>query len=101
MKSWLHRTPMLVREADVATCLNFIGGVYASWGRYEEALAHYQEALAIIRKQGRKADVAACLHNIGWVYHALGKYPEAIMTTIKPNAAQPHQGCGPSKNDII
>ncbi|GBG34506.1 Kinesin light chain 3 [Hondaea fermentalgiana] len=54
------------RHPDVTQALNNIAGVYDSQGRYEEALAYYEEALSI-RKESlgdRHPDMAQRLNNI-------------------------------------
>ncbi|GBG35065.1 Kinesin light chain [Hondaea fermentalgiana] len=54
--------------------------VYDSHGRYEEALAYYEEALS--RGKGslgdRHPDVATTLNNIALVYASQGRYEKAL-----------------------
>ena len=65
-------------RAGEGVTLNNIGLVYDDQGRYEEALAYYQQALAIAREVGDRAEEGTTLHNIGGVYHAQGRYEEAL-----------------------
>lgn len=47
-------------------------------GRYEEALTHYSEALAVQRELGDTAGEGSTLTNLGVTYARLGRWPEAI-----------------------
>jgi len=60
------------------TTLNNVGAVYHHQGRYGEALAVLQQALAIRRQVGDRAGEGATLNNIGEVHRAQGQYREAL-----------------------
>eukprot|EP00961_Rhodomonas_salina_P122502 1649969-Rhodomonas_salina.1 len=65
---------------DVAASLLNIGSVLGKQGKYSEALAKYEESLAIMKRLvGREhMGVAASLSNIGTVLDKQGKYSEAL-----------------------
>ena len=66
----------------VATTLNGMASVYRSQGRYEEALEHYERALAVRRKAlGEEHHyVGDTLYNIAEVYDNQGRYSEAASS---------------------
>lgn len=64
---------------DVATSLNYLGGLYWEQGRFAEAEPLYHRALHI-REQALASDhpdVATSLNNLAILYGEQGKYPEA------------------------
>jgi len=67
-------------ETADALILHRQGRVYKGQGKFDEALAHYQQALEIrTRVLGHEhADVAASYNNIGVVYKGQGKLDEAL-----------------------
>ena len=60
------------------TLINNIGLVYDDLGRKEEALDHYQQALAIRREVGDRGGEGTTFNNIGSVYNSLGRKQEAL-----------------------
>jgi len=65
-------------KSGIARDLNNIGSVYYSWGRYQEAIENFQQALKIDQELGDKSGIARDLNNIGMVYQARGRYQEAF-----------------------
>ena len=68
-------------ETADALILHRQGRVYYIQGKFDEALAHYQQALEIrTRVLGHEhADVATSYNNIGVVYAGQGKLDEALV----------------------
>ena len=54
--------------------------MYDNLGRYEQALATYEQALAISTEVGNRAVEGTTLANIGTVYLNLGRYEQALTT---------------------
>ena len=48
------------------------GGRYTDLGQTQQAIAHYEQALAIARKTGNRNDEGLWLGNLGTSYAALG-----------------------------
>jgi tetratricopeptide (TPR) repeat protein len=61
----------------VSVCLNNMGIVYARTGHFQEAITHYQRALAIDRELGIKEGYANNIGNLGNVYRKMGRFEEA------------------------
>jgi tetratricopeptide (TPR) repeat protein len=55
-----------------------LGNAYQSLGRYEEAIAFQEQALAIYREIGHRGGEATSLNNLGNAYNSLGRYQDAI-----------------------
>ena len=70
-------------RAGVALAEKQIGDVFREWGRWPDALKHYQEAAATYEAIGRRLAKAATLINIGQVYFALKNHKQAIETYEK------------------
>lgn len=49
-----------------------------NYGRYQEALAYFEQSLRIGRSLNYKELIAANLNNIGGVYNFLGRYEDAL-----------------------
>jgi tetratricopeptide (TPR) repeat protein len=64
-------------HAAEATALNGIGIVDAEQGRYQQAAACHQQALALFREAGDRAGEARALCNIGIDESCLGRYEQA------------------------
>ena len=80
------------RNVDMLKDLSLIH-IYATLGRYDEAITAYQQAIALNPK------FAAPHNHLGNVYATLGRYDEAIAAyqqaiTLNPKFAAPHRGLG-------
>jgi DNA-binding SARP family transcriptional activator/Tfp pilus assembly protein PilF len=60
-----------------STALHGLGGLHWQLGRYEEAMDHFQQALALARKVGYRMGEARALGNLGAVEAWLGRYRQA------------------------
>jgi tetratricopeptide (TPR) repeat protein len=65
-------------QQGIAATLHAIATVYRNQGKVEEAIALYEESLAIERSIGNQQGIAATLHAIANVYSNQGKVEEAI-----------------------
>jgi CHAT domain-containing protein/Flp pilus assembly protein TadD len=65
------------RSADVYPSLVALGALYERTGRYEQANAHLQEAVAIARDHGMPED-PTLLNNLARLQHAAGRFDEAL-----------------------
>ncbi|WP_188316993.1 AfsR/SARP family transcriptional regulator [Solihabitans fulvus] len=61
-----------------ADLLKQLGSAYWQLGRYDRALDHYREALALYRSNDDVWGESAILGNLGIVYGRLGRYPESL-----------------------
>jgi len=71
---------------------NNLGSVRLEQGRYDDALAHYERALALWRALYGEQDatIGAGLNNVGYVYYQQGKLAAAARDRFEaagPNAA--------------
>ena len=74
------RLELLREVADAlgeAKALAYLGNVYRFDGRYEEATAVYQQALAISRAIGDRYDEGEILRRLGQIHHAQGHHDQA------------------------
>ncbi|QSE95878.1 tetratricopeptide repeat protein [Fulvivirga lutea] len=62
----------------IARSLAVMGGVYWGFGNYEQALAHYLDALKEYQKLDDLKGRSDCLNNIGEVYKKLGQYNNSL-----------------------
>lgn len=62
-----------------AAALSNLAAVYTRLGRYDEALEHQNQALAIMRRSTVRALEVPALANLGEIHLAAGRYPEAIQ----------------------
>ncbi|PSL56132.1 NB-ARC domain-containing protein [Saccharothrix carnea] len=62
-------------EADV---LNWLGVAFHDTGRYDRAIDHHQEALAVSREIGDQLTEAGALANLSSVYRRLARFDEAL-----------------------
>ncbi|MEQ8925865.1 MAG: tetratricopeptide repeat protein [Fulvivirga sp.] len=62
----------------IARSLVVMGGVYWGFGNYEQALAHYLDALKEYQKLDDIKGRSDCLNNIGEVYKKLGEYNNSL-----------------------
>jgi tetratricopeptide (TPR) repeat protein len=62
----------------IATTLHQLGNVHYAQGRYEEAVAMYQESLKIFEELGHRSGIASTLHQLGMIHHDQGRYDEAV-----------------------
>lgn len=67
-------------RAGEGITLSNIGFVYDAQGEDEEAIAYYQQALAIARKLGLRSSEGYRTYLIGTVYVELAQYLEALET---------------------
>jgi len=65
------------RSADVYPSLVALGALYERTGRYEQADAHLQEAVAIARDHGMPED-PTLLNNLARLQHAAGRFDESL-----------------------
>ena len=70
-------------KASVAMAERQIGDAFREWGRWPDALKHYQDAAAMYEAMGRRSSKAATLINIGQVYFAQKNHKLAIETYEK------------------
>ncbi|HET7545310.1 MAG TPA: tetratricopeptide repeat protein [Polyangiaceae bacterium] len=63
----------------LALSANDLGVLYKYWGRFDEAMAHYGEALRVMRAIHGEGSlqVGGLLHNIGGLFHARGDFAAA------------------------
>ena len=78
----MKRKALGEEHPSVASTLNNIASVYDDQGRYEEALEHYERALAVRRKAlgEEHPDVGDTLYNMAIVYKKQGRYAEAASS---------------------
>jgi len=67
-------------RAGVAQTLHNLGNVYYQQGKWQEAIAAYEQSLQTKRELGNVHGVALTLGNLGNVYSNQGKWQEAIAT---------------------
>ena len=67
------------RKAYIAYNYNNIAFVHKKKGQLQQALRHYNQALAVESPSISVADKADFLHNRGLTYHALKEYEKAII----------------------
>ena len=82
-KQWLHTLRSLLEEhtnpdSTRGNLLVNIAYLQDSLGNYEQALNHYQEALAIQQEIGDKSGEGITLNNISQIYDARGDYDTAL-----------------------
>ena len=65
---------------NISSTLYSIATIYQQLQQYQEALEHYQQALAIRQQLGDRDQIAATLHSIGTVYYHLSQYPQALAS---------------------
>ncbi|MFO7030273.1 transcriptional regulator, partial [Limnospira fusiformis CCALA 023] len=58
-----------------------LGNAYNALGRYQEAIAFYQQSLEIARDIGNRQVEATSLNNLGNAYNALGRYQEGFAAS--------------------
>lgn len=63
--------------SEIATAHNNLGIVAKNEGRWDDALSHYAQALAIEREQGRHAAVVRCLSAMGGMHLSRGDWAAA------------------------
>ncbi len=65
-------------KADLANTLRRLGNVYQNQGKWDAAIACYEQSLETFRQLGDTHGVARNLNNLGIVYGKQGKWDEAI-----------------------
>jgi len=73
-----HATLALTNLGKLGQAYILLGGAYANLGRTDEAIAHYQQALAITRQCGFRPTEGTLLGKLGEAYAGLGHMDEAI-----------------------
>ncbi|MEH2303593.1 MAG: tetratricopeptide repeat protein [Nostoc sp.] len=58
-------------------CLQWIGGIYDDLGNWDEAARCFQNALAIVQKQGNKESIASCNGSLGDIERNRGNWDAA------------------------
>jgi CHAT domain-containing protein/tetratricopeptide (TPR) repeat protein len=75
--------PIADPPSDVAwlkgSVWNTLGLIYRSLGQWDEAIACYQQDLAICRTQDDRHGIGLSLVNLGEVYQKRGNWPEALQ----------------------
>jgi tetratricopeptide (TPR) repeat protein len=69
---------------DEALRLYQVGVQQLNKGQFQEALAIFEQALAIFREIRNRQGEGTTLNNIGAVYNSLGQYPQAWSIVNKP-----------------
>jgi len=67
----------------ITTAEREMGDVYREWGRSDEALRHYQAAIAGFESLGRRGSKAATLVSVGQLYFGQKKHAQAIESYEK------------------
>lgn len=70
-------------KASIAMSERQIGDAFREWGRWTDAVKHYQDAAAMYEAMGRRNSKAATLISIGQVYFAQKNHKLAIETYEK------------------
>jgi DNA-binding SARP family transcriptional activator/tetratricopeptide (TPR) repeat protein len=60
-----------------ASALNYVASVYWQQSRYQQAIDHLHQVLALFRQLGERGREADALANLGIIYNAQGRYQEA------------------------
>ena len=68
------------RPARRGQTLNNLGIAYRELRRFEEAIACYQQSLAIFREIGDRHGEGLALNNLGNAYRELRRFEEAITS---------------------
>jgi tetratricopeptide (TPR) repeat protein len=73
------------QQADLATSLNNLAGLYRAMGRYTEAEPLFVRSLAIREEQlgANHPDTAGSLHNLAGLYYLIGRYVEAESLLVR------------------
>ena len=61
-----------------AAALHHLGNVHLAQGRYDEAVAKYQESRKIFEELGDRSGIASTLHQLGMIHQDRGRYDEAV-----------------------
>jgi len=70
---------MADHRAGQALALQDIGHTYALLGNYEEAIAHCERALAMMREMDASAWEGAIWDTLGYTHHRRGDYEQAVV----------------------
>lgn len=70
-------------KKGIAYGATFKGIWYWRKGEYDQALAQYDKALALMSESGNKRGVSTCYLNMGQVYAEKGNYQDAITYMLK------------------
>lgn len=78
----LNRAMAIYKESGeqlgMSNCLNNQGNMYWVAGKFDQALAKYQEALTIQRDLNSEKNIASTLTNLGSIYIVKGRYDESL-----------------------
>ena len=88
------------RSADVIPSLVALGALYERTGRYEQADAYLQEAVAIERDLGRPED-PVLLNNLARLQHAAGRIDESAETYRRALAAIGRRGLAGGQRALV
>lgn len=69
---------VLDRPADVAFLTRNMGWAYREWGKLDEALRHYEQALARFDDLALNGEQARTLQMIGQAHQCAGDFPRAV-----------------------
>ncbi len=74
----LNQFQLLNKKADIASCLNDLGGLFLRATDYPKAKNYLEQAFNIDKELGDKAGMAVDLNNIGLVHLRLSEFQKAI-----------------------
>jgi CHAT domain-containing protein/tetratricopeptide (TPR) repeat protein len=83
----MERFQFCARESDLSgdnfhssICWQLIAGTERLQGKYQDALAHYQIAIAYARKPGGEKRLPLVMNNLAGIYTSMGLYGDGIDT---------------------
>jgi tetratricopeptide (TPR) repeat protein len=74
----LNHSSKLDDQKNIADAYWQLGRIYQAWGKYEQAIAHYQQSRDLYQHLGKETDVADSWYWIGDCYREWGKYQQAL-----------------------
>ncbi|MER5195651.1 tetratricopeptide repeat protein [Streptomyces sp. NPDC002755] len=76
----------------IASALNAVGWGHVLLGRYQQALDHCRQALALCLELGDDINAAHTWDSVGYAHHHLGQYEEAVTAFHQALALYRRQG---------